>query len=261
MKNISILFILVLLPIIVYASWWNPFSWKIFSNDNGTNKTSTILSVDKILICNGEKWNQCPEGQRFVCPLNDSNAYCELISDKVKTPINRCAEFEQKSIDIITNYKFWTQLVNEEKDLIEQEYKLAQQTSDLTNRLYDSLNQQTRNNNVYNEPQATESMSSRIQALQSQRANERATNKGLYEIDPNSAFSPDQVRSQRASADSFYDNEMAKIASEKDVLPSKIDILNKKMGKVLDNQKNINSDLKIEIKKLQAQYPKCLSTY
>lgn len=50
--------------------------------------------------------------------------------------------------------------------------------------------------------------------LQAQRANEKASRTGLYAIDPNMAFSPDQIRQQTKAADDFYNEQIAGYAEQ-----------------------------------------------
>lgn len=219
--------IILLAPTIAYASWWNPFSWKIFSDISGTN-TSVINAKVKlsseILTCNGEKWNQCPEGQRFVCPENNqSDAYCETVSNVVKSPVNRCEEFKQKYAVLIQDHKTWMKLINETRVSIMDEYRIIQQNQ--------------------NKPSSID----KLTALRSQQAHERATRTGMYAFDEN-------------TADSFYREQIAKYSAQatRDLaLPNKLEQLNKEMSEVLDQQSKLNLDTKRAVEKLQAEYPKC----
>lgn len=77
----------------------------------------------------------------------------------------------------------------------------------LFNEISGSLNK----GNVYNQ-QLGGSAIDQLSRLQAQKANEKAGRTGLYEIDPNMAFSPDQIRQQRGAADSFYDEQLGKYA-------------------------------------------------
>lgn len=77
----------------------------------------------------------------------------------------------------------------------------------LFNEMSGSLNK----GNVYNQ-QLGGSAIDQLSRLQAQKANEKAGRTGLYEIDPNMAFSPDQIRQQRGAADSFYDEQLGKYA-------------------------------------------------
>lgn len=65
--------------------------------------------------------------------------------------------------------------------------------------------------NVFNMPTGGSAME-QFMRLQAQRANEKASRTGLYAIDPNAAFSPDQVRQQMNAADDFYDTQLSKLA-------------------------------------------------
>lgn len=77
----------------------------------------------------------------------------------------------------------------------------------LFNEMSGSLNR----GNVYNQ-QLGGSAIDQLSRLQAQKANEKAGRTGLYEIDPNMAFSPDQIRQQRGAADAFYDEQLGKYA-------------------------------------------------
>lgn len=77
----------------------------------------------------------------------------------------------------------------------------------LFNEMSGSLNK----GNVYNQ-QLGGSAIDQLSRLQAQKANEKAGRTGLYEIDPNMAFSPDQIRQQRGAADDFYDEQLGKYA-------------------------------------------------
>lgn len=106
-------FLLLFIPHIALAAWWNPGSWslwhRIFSSENNTSinapvtteivSTNTPEVVDKssenlskasvsvktpkvplsiksdTVMCNGEEWNKCPSGQNMVCPAK-GDAYC-----------------------------------------------------------------------------------------------------------------------------------------------------------------------------------------
>ena len=74
----------------VFASWWNPTTWKIFSRKSNPvvqNVAIATTTESTLLSCNGSKYNKCPEGQNFICPTNGEDAYCEKgKSDEVKTP-------------------------------------------------------------------------------------------------------------------------------------------------------------------------------
>jgi len=77
----------------------------------------------------------------------------------------------------------------------------------LFNEMSGSLNK----GNVFNQQLGGSAMD-QLSRLQAQKANEKAGRTGLYEIDPNMAFSPDQIRQQRGAADSFYDEQLGKYA-------------------------------------------------
>ncbi len=114
MKKIYTLFILTLvLPISVYASWWNPTTWKIFvkqdkqivqkTQEVGTVKQSDPVAVQvesNLLSCNGSKYNKCPEGQTFVCPTSGGEAFCDKIkiTEEVKTPKSKEINVQKNQI-------------------------------------------------------------------------------------------------------------------------------------------------------------------
>jgi hypothetical protein len=73
----------------VFAAWWNPLTWKVFTKRSNTvtqNVVSTT-TVENLLSCNGSKYRVCVEGQTFVCPTDGQDAYCEKNkTDEIKTP-------------------------------------------------------------------------------------------------------------------------------------------------------------------------------
>lgn len=82
----------------VFASWWNPTTWKIFRRDNkisveqkidNTATSSQVLqnaNENNTLSCNGSKYSQCPSGQIFICPTT-GEAFCEKnTKDEIMTP-------------------------------------------------------------------------------------------------------------------------------------------------------------------------------
>lgn len=77
--------------------------------------------------------------------------------------------------------------------------------------LFNEISGTLNKGNVYNQ-QLGGSAIDQLSRLQAQKANEKAGRTGLYEIDPNMAFSPDQIRQQRGAADSFYDEQLGKYA-------------------------------------------------
>lgn len=81
---------------------------------------------------------------------------------------------------------------------------------DITN-LFNEISGSLNKGNVYNQQLGGSAMD-QLSRLQAQKANEKAGRTGLYEIDPNMAFSPDQIRQQRGAADSFYDEQLGKYA-------------------------------------------------
>lgn len=81
---------------------------------------------------------------------------------------------------------------------------------DITN-LFNEISGSLNKGNVYNQ-QLGGSAIDQLSRLQAQKANEKAGRTGLYEIDPNMAFSPDQIRQQRGAADAFYDEQLGKYA-------------------------------------------------
>ncbi|MSU44953.1 hypothetical protein EXS45_02125 [Candidatus Nomurabacteria bacterium] len=84
-----------IVPQVAFASWWNPFTWNIFSifrkpqttvQTTVTTNPSVSVEVD-ILSCNGSKYNKCPVGQVFVCPTDGQDAFCDKDKSKeVKNP-------------------------------------------------------------------------------------------------------------------------------------------------------------------------------
>jgi len=77
--------------------------------------------------------------------------------------------------------------------------------------LFNEISGTLNKGNVYNQ-QLGGSAIDQLSRLQAQKANEKAGRTGLYEIDPNMAFSPDQIRQQRGAADAFYDEQLGKYA-------------------------------------------------
>lgn len=77
--------------------------------------------------------------------------------------------------------------------------------------LFNEMSGTLNKGNVYNQ-QLGGSAIDQLSRLQAQKANEKAGRTGLYEIDPNMAFSPDQIRQQRGAADAFYDEQLGKYA-------------------------------------------------
>lgn len=78
--------------------------------------------------------------------------------------------------------------------------------------LFNEISGTLNSGNVYNQ-QTSGSTLDQLKRLQAQKANEKAGRTGLYEIDPNMAFSPDQIRQQRNAADAFYDEQLGGLAS------------------------------------------------
>lgn len=100
-KQFTILLFVSIIPMVTYASWWNPFTW--FKKSEPIQITqqikvpisssSSIVQVktnEDLIFCNGEYWSKCSDGQHLVCLANGSDAYCQDISKpiKVKTPIS-----------------------------------------------------------------------------------------------------------------------------------------------------------------------------
>lgn len=77
--------------------------------------------------------------------------------------------------------------------------------------LFNDISSTLNKGNVYNQ-QTSGSTLDQLKRLQAQKANEKAGRTGLYEIDPNMAFSPDQIRQQRNAADAFYDEQLGGLA-------------------------------------------------
>lgn len=82
----------------VFASWWNPTTWKMFRNENKTSiiqknespilvSTSTKSAEQEYLSCNGSKYKKCSYGQKFVCPNDGQDGYCDIDKkEEIKTP-------------------------------------------------------------------------------------------------------------------------------------------------------------------------------
>lgn len=80
----------------VFAAWWNPFSWKVFSKKNGQvavqQNIATTTPQEEFLTCNGSKYKKCPTGEVFSCPTNAGEAFCEKNnSEEIKTPKTKIA--------------------------------------------------------------------------------------------------------------------------------------------------------------------------
>lgn len=92
-KKILLITICLLFPLATYASWWNPFTWKIFQRNqeqtiSNTVSSSTVTNLDTDLIsCNNFKYNKCPVGQKFICPDEGKDGYCIVDTDTIKTPV------------------------------------------------------------------------------------------------------------------------------------------------------------------------------
>ncbi len=98
----------------VFASWWNPTTWKIFRRDNkisveqkidNTTTSSQGLqnaNENNTLSCNGSKYSQCPSGQIFICPTT-GDAFCEKsVKDEIKTPILKDSSVIKVSESIVS---------------------------------------------------------------------------------------------------------------------------------------------------------------
>jgi hypothetical protein len=96
----------------VFAAWWNPFSWKVFSKKSNQvavqQNVATSTPQEEFLVCNGSKYRKCSEGESFNCPVNGGDAFCEKKSDKeneIKTPLSvtsakqKAEESLPKSVD------------------------------------------------------------------------------------------------------------------------------------------------------------------
>lgn len=113
-KNLLLIIIaLIIVPQISFASWWNPFSWNIFSSlfhskeqtqivvsgasqqegveaTSTPSSTSTPLSADVgMILCNGQYYKKCEVGQLLVCPTDAKvEAYCSIPkTPKVKSNV------------------------------------------------------------------------------------------------------------------------------------------------------------------------------
>lgn len=114
-------FLVATTPSIAFASWWNPFSWGIFSSlfhpkeqaqivvenvsheelpkattteaTSTQNSTSSPLITDSdMTLCNGQYYKKCEVGQLLVCPTDAKvEAYCSIpktpkVKDLVVSP-------------------------------------------------------------------------------------------------------------------------------------------------------------------------------
>jgi len=108
-KLLSILtFLILVIPSTAFASWWNPFSWSIFSSvfhskeqtqvvvitppqqesakatsieaTSTPNSTSTpLMTESEMVLCNGQYYKKCETGQLLVCPTDTKvEAYCSI---------------------------------------------------------------------------------------------------------------------------------------------------------------------------------------
>src|SRR5438045_963616 len=102
-KYLSILTVLLVIsPSIALASWWNPFSWSIWNIFNRENNVAQVINsavhptksnqeiasstTNETILCNGQYWNKCPDGQLLVCPIDGkTDAYCSV----PKTPTTK----------------------------------------------------------------------------------------------------------------------------------------------------------------------------
>ena len=105
-KIFLLVLILLIAPSLAYASWWNPFSWSIFSSvfhsksqtqvvsgatpprspaaveieattSSPISTTTTPASESDTILCNGQYYKKCPIEQLQVCPTDTTiDAYC-----------------------------------------------------------------------------------------------------------------------------------------------------------------------------------------
>lgn len=77
----------------VFASWWNPTTWRVFSKEKKIivpqKEVSEVAASTEstLLVCNGSKYSKCLENQKFICPDSGEDAYCETKKvEEIKTP-------------------------------------------------------------------------------------------------------------------------------------------------------------------------------
>ena len=106
-KYFLFMIMFLIVPSFAYASWWNPFTWSIFSSvlhfktqtqviSSTTlpfhpetiefvtttslpvlEATTTSVSKSDDILCNGQYWHKCQAGQLLVCPTDSKiDAYC-----------------------------------------------------------------------------------------------------------------------------------------------------------------------------------------
>lgn len=239
MKKFFLFFCLIvfLAPTITYASWWNPFSWKMFSRFSevksevvtNINISTTSPASESVLLCNNQKWNPCPENQKFVCPKDGSEAFCEEKSSDVQIPKLRkenispvrisdikqnnlpdeslCSELDNKIAVFIATYKLDIAPIGVLKQKVKDEYEVARQ--DLFQQLVDR--------------------------------------QGVFYVDPNSAFNPEQNSNIYNSSRALYQS----------ILDSYAVQASEKMEVLISREKTISQIAKDHMNKLQTQYPEC----
>lgn len=106
-KNLLLIVVtLMIVPQVTFASWWNPFTWSIFSSvfhsknqtqvvntvtqlqsppivateattSSPISTTTTLTSESDAILCNGQYYKKCPIEQLLVCPTDATvDAYC-----------------------------------------------------------------------------------------------------------------------------------------------------------------------------------------
>ena len=103
-----------------------------------------------------------------------------------------------------------TELRRENIDTPQQNQTDPKQVSDFANSLYSSLGKGL----TYTNPTAGGSAIDQLSALQAQQANDKVNRTGMYAIDKNAGFSPQQVSQQEGSADQFYTEQKGKYGSQ-----------------------------------------------
>lgn len=99
-----------------------------------------------------------------------------------------------------------TELRRENIDAPPQNQTDPKQVSDFANSLYSSLGKGL----TYTNPTAGGSAIDQLSALQAQQANDKVNRTGMYAIDKNAGFSPQQISQQEGSADQFYTEQKGK---------------------------------------------------
>ncbi len=111
----TIVFLLIFVPQVAFAAWWNPLTWSVFSwikiyppqeqkISTTTSATTTKKAETKVApesssqnkpipvkvapvqtgtLCNGVYYSDCPTGNLLVCPTNGDKASCQPLPNTV----------------------------------------------------------------------------------------------------------------------------------------------------------------------------------